>query len=50
VVGLVDDAIVMALAVRSIARRAGSEALNRHWPGTPEGLRVVHRLAGIPST
>ena len=47
VVGYADDAIIVAWALRSVARVAGPEALDRHWPGTPEGLRVVKRLAGV---
>ena len=37
VLGYADDAIIVAIALRSITRRAGPEALERHWPGTPEG-------------
>jgi uncharacterized membrane protein YkvA (DUF1232 family) len=47
--GYADDAIVVAVALRSVARRAGYGALEKHWPGTPEGLQSVRRLAGIPS-
>lgn len=47
VLGYVDDAIVLALVLRSVTRRAGADALARHWPGTPAGLEVVRRLAGI---
>jgi uncharacterized membrane protein YkvA (DUF1232 family) len=47
VVGYADDAIITALALRSVVRGAGPEALARHWPGTPEGLATLHRLAGI---
>jgi uncharacterized membrane protein YkvA (DUF1232 family) len=46
VVGYADDAIVVAFTLRSVARRAGRDALDRHWPGTAEGLATVHRLAG----
>jgi uncharacterized membrane protein YkvA (DUF1232 family) len=49
VLGYADDAIVVALALRSVVRRAGPDALARHWPGTAEGLAVVHRLAGLPA-
>jgi uncharacterized membrane protein YkvA (DUF1232 family) len=45
--GYADDAIVVAVALRSVVRTAGTEALTRHWPGTPEGLQAVMRLAGI---
>jgi uncharacterized membrane protein YkvA (DUF1232 family) len=47
VVGYADDAIIVAWALRSVARVAGPEALDRHWPGTPEGLRAVKRLARV---
>jgi len=49
VLGYADDALVVALALRSVTRRAGSDALARHWPGTPAGLRTVQRLAGLPT-
>lgn len=47
VIGFADDAIVVALVLRFATRRAGPEAVERHWPGTPEGLAAVLRLAGI---
>jgi uncharacterized membrane protein YkvA (DUF1232 family) len=47
VLGYADDAIVVALALRSVTRRAGSEALDKHWPGSTESLQAVQRLAGI---
>ena len=50
VLGYADDAIVVAIALRFATRRAGREAVERHWPGTPEGLSAVLRLAGLKST
>jgi uncharacterized membrane protein YkvA (DUF1232 family) len=47
--GYADDAIVVAIALRSVARRAGPDAIEEHWPGTPEGLHAVRRLIGLPS-
>lgn len=47
VLGYADDAIIVALALRSVVRRAGPDALARHWPGAPEGLNTVNRLAGL---
>jgi uncharacterized membrane protein YkvA (DUF1232 family) len=47
VIGYADDAIIVALALRSVARHAGLPALHRHWPGTPAGLAAVLRAAGI---
>jgi uncharacterized membrane protein YkvA (DUF1232 family) len=49
VLGYADDAVVVAVALRSVTRRAGPEALERHWPGTPDGLAAIRRLAGIPA-
>ena len=47
VIGYADDAVIVALVLRSVTRSAGTEALDRHWPGTPEGLLAVKRLAGV---
>lgn len=47
VLGYADDAILIALALRSVTRLAGATALDRHWRGTPEGLAAVRRLVGI---
>src|SRR4051794_26747656 len=49
VLGYADDALVVAIALRFATRRAGSESIRRHWPGTPEGLSAVLRLAGLPA-
>lgn len=46
VLGYADDALVVAVALRSVLRRAGPQTLERHWPGTPEGLLALRRLAG----
>ena len=48
VLGYADDAIVVALVLRSVTRRAGPEALTKHWPGTPDGLVAVRRLCRLP--
>jgi uncharacterized membrane protein YkvA (DUF1232 family) len=47
VLGYADDAIVVALTLRSVARAAGPEALERHWTGSPEGLVALRHLAKI---
>lgn len=47
VVGYADDVVVVALALRSVVRRAGVEPVERHWPGTAVGLDAVLRLAGV---
>jgi hypothetical protein len=48
-VGYADDAIVVALALRSVINAAGPDGLENHWSGSPEGLRAIKRLAGIPA-
>lgn len=48
ILGYADDAIVVALVLRSVTRRAGPDALDRHWAGTPDGLAALRRLCGLP--
>lgn len=50
VLGYADDAIIVALVLRSVVRRAGPDALERHWPGTPDGLCALERLTGLPQS
>ena len=47
VLGYADDAIIVAIALRSVIRRSGRAAIAEHWTGTPAGLRTIQRLAGI---
>ena len=47
VLGYADDAIIVALVLRSATRRAGPDALASHWPGTPAGLIVLKRLCRL---
>jgi uncharacterized membrane protein YkvA (DUF1232 family) len=47
VLGYADDVIVVAVVLRSVVRMAGPHALQQHWRGTPTGLAVVRRLAGL---
>ena len=47
VIGYADDAIIAALVLRSVIRKAGDAPLEQHWPGTPAGLALVRRLAGV---
>lgn len=44
VLGQADDAILVVLVLRGVVRRAGRGALERHWPGTPDGLSAVLRI------
>ena len=45
VAGQLDDAIVVLLALRYVLRAGGPQLLARHWPGPPESLRFIARLA-----
>ncbi|WP_257570951.1 DUF1232 domain-containing protein [Streptomyces sp. NP160] len=47
VIGWADDVIAVVLVLRSVVRRAGPQALERHWPGTPEGLAAVRSVCGL---
>jgi uncharacterized membrane protein YkvA (DUF1232 family) len=46
VVGVLDDAIVVALVLRLVLRAADAELIREHWPGPPQSLGRVLRLAG----
>lgn len=48
VIGHADDALVVAATLRSVVRRAGPDAVRRHWRGTPDGLATLWRLARLP--
>jgi len=50
VLGYADDAIIVAAVLRSVVRRVGLEPLREHWPGTPDGLAAVVRLARLGGT
>lgn len=47
VIGQLDDALVAGLVLRGLVRSAGPALLHEHWPGGPEGLRIVLRAAGV---
>ncbi len=47
VIGYADDAVIVAIVLRSVARVAGSGKLAEHWPGTPEGLDALLRLCRL---
>ena len=47
VVGWADDALIVVWGLRAITRTAGVEAIDRHWPGTADGLLTLKRLAGL---
>lgn len=45
-VGQLDDAVLLALALRVLAHGASNEMLRAAWPGPDASLRVVLRAAG----
>ncbi|GKV71118.1 DUF1232 domain-containing protein [Arthrobacter sp. KFRI-F3372] len=45
VIGYADDAVIVALVLRSVLKRAGPGVLERHWPGSPAGLEIILRAA-----
>src|SRR5512144_1421699 len=45
VAGQLDDAIVVALALRAVLRSGGPELLREHWRGPDRSLDVLLRLA-----
>ena len=47
IAGQLDDAILVALVLRTVLRAGGSELLRDHWPGPADSRRVVARLAGV---
>ena len=49
VLGHADDAVVVALVLRSVVRHAGAAAIDRHWPGTPDGLAALRRASRLPA-
>jgi uncharacterized membrane protein YkvA (DUF1232 family) len=49
VLGHADDAIVVALVLRSVVRHAGAAAIDRHWPGTADGLAALRRASRLPA-
>ncbi len=45
IAGQLDDAIIVALVLRSVLRAGGPELLREHWPGPPSSLNALTRLA-----
>ena len=46
VAGQLDDAILVALALRVLLRGSGHTLATEHWPGPQRSLAVILRLAG----
>ena len=45
VLGQLDDAVLVALALRRVVRLAGPDVVSERWPGSERGLRIVLSLA-----
>jgi uncharacterized membrane protein YkvA (DUF1232 family) len=45
VAGQLDDAIVVAVVLRSVLRGPGRDVVQEHWPGPEQSLRLILRLA-----
>ena len=48
VVGQLDDAVVVALVLRRILRIADPDTIQQRWPGPPQSLALILKLAGRP--
>jgi uncharacterized membrane protein YkvA (DUF1232 family) len=46
IAGQLDDAVIVALALRLLLRALSAEAIHDAWPGPESSLRVVLRAAG----
>ena len=46
VVGQLDDALVVALALRAVVRAGGGDVLAEHWPGPRSTLDLIRTLTG----
>jgi uncharacterized membrane protein YkvA (DUF1232 family) len=48
ILGQLDDVILMMITLRYIVRKAGGNAVEKHWPGTDAGLAALWKIAGLP--
>jgi uncharacterized membrane protein YkvA (DUF1232 family) len=49
VAGYLDDAVIVALVLRHVLRGSDPALIQEHWPGPPESLWLILRLAGYKS-
>lgn len=47
VIGVADDAVLLALALRLLAGGSDAEMLRQAWPGPEAPLRMILRAAGV---
>jgi uncharacterized membrane protein YkvA (DUF1232 family) len=45
VAGQIDDALIVAIALRGVLRGAGEYLVREHWPGPHQSLRMICQLA-----
>lgn len=45
--GAADDAVLVVAVLRGVVRRAGIDAVRRHWPGTDDGFAALVKVAGL---
>lgn len=50
IIGYADDVIIVCAVLRSVVRQAGADAVQRHWPGSRDGLAALWRAAGLPGS
>jgi uncharacterized membrane protein YkvA (DUF1232 family) len=50
VAGYLDDAVIVAFALRYVLRGSGTDLITAHWPGPPASLNLVLRFAGQART
>ena len=48
VAGQLDDAILVAICLGFVLRGGGRGLLDEHWPGPPQGARLIGRIAFGP--
>jgi uncharacterized membrane protein YkvA (DUF1232 family) len=46
-IGAIDDAVVAALVLRHVVKRAGPDVVRDHWRGDPRTIGVLLRVAGV---
>jgi uncharacterized membrane protein YkvA (DUF1232 family) len=47
VAGQLDDALLVVLTLRALARSGGRELVSEHWPGPPQSLGLVLRATRL---
>jgi uncharacterized membrane protein YkvA (DUF1232 family) len=50
VIGYADDVILTSVVLRRLCRRAGTDKISEHWPGSAEALFTFQTLLRLPSS